>query len=476
MQPMKAAHRSLSDRPRDVARLMAMLRPLAAWAAVMTLIAGAAAAQPRRPNIVFILSDDLGYGDLHCYGRGDINTPAIDRLAAEGVRLTNCYANAPDCSPTRTGFLTGRYQQRVGGLECAIGVGNVGRYDDAIRLAEKHELGLPVQETSIARMLKDAGYATGMAGKWHLGYELKFSPNRHGFDHAFYILGGSADYFHHCEGNGENVLRLNEQPIRRDGYITDLITDEAVGFIRREAGKPFFLYVPYTAPHSPYQGPQDWTPQPLPESSELHNQNKGPLKTYIAMIESMDQGVARILKSLEEKGIADNTLVIFTSDNGATQSGSNDSLSGFKGATFEGGIREPGIVRWPGVLEPGTVSDQACITMDFSASIVRVAGAKPPAGRSFDGIDILRLLETKAPPQDRNLFWRSRRGERTRWGVRCGSLKYIREFDGKQSKEFFFDLARDPGETTNLLESRTADVERLKTLLADWEREVRPVR
>jgi arylsulfatase A-like enzyme len=440
----------------------------------------AVAAEDRRaPNIVFILADDLGYGDLGCYGRKDVRTPAIDHLAAEGVRLSNCYANGPECSPTRAGLMTGRYQHRVGGLECALGVGNVGRYDDAIRLSATHDLGLPASETSIARMLKDAGYATALAGKWHLGYEPKFSPNRHGFDHAFYIIGGSADYFHHCEPNGENALHLNEQPIRREGYITDLITDEAVSFLKSRStssGQPFFLYVPYTAPHAPYQGPDDRIAQPLPESSELHNQGKGPRKTYVAMIERMDQGVSRILSALKETTTAENTIVIFTSDNGGTASGSNGPLARHKGTTFEGGIRVPGIVRWPQHLPAGAVNDQACITMDFSASIARLAGAKPPAGRAFDGIDIIEQLQSGRPPVERTLFWRGRRGAHTWWGVRSGALKYVCEGDVKNRKEFLFDLAHDLGESTNLCAARPADAARLKALLAQWEAEVHPVR
>ena len=184
----------------------------------------------RRPNIVLIMADDLGYGDVGCYGSSDINTSAIDNLAAEGVRFTTFYANAPECTPTRTALLTGRYQHRVGGLECALGIGNVGRYDDAIRLRQTNNLGLPAKETSIARMLKSAGYTTAICGKWHLGYEEKFSPNHHGFDQAFYAIGGAMDYFGHIEPPPSNMhaLYLNGKPVRRNGYFTDLLTDEAI--------------------------------------------------------------------------------------------------------------------------------------------------------------------------------------------------------------------------------------------------------
>ncbi|HUT45657.1 MAG TPA: sulfatase-like hydrolase/transferase [Sedimentisphaerales bacterium] len=423
----------------------------------------------QRPNIVLIMADDLGYGDVGCYGCSDIRTPAIDGLAAEGVRFTTFYSNAPECTPTRTALLTGRYQHRVGGLECALGIGNVGRYDDAIRLRRTNDLGLPVEETSIARMLKDAGYATTISGKWHLGYEPKFFPLKHGFDSWFGPVGGSADYFHHIEYTGEPALYENDKPVKREGYLTDLITDEAVGFIQRRQKKPFLLYVAYTAPHTPYQGPGDKKPEPVPEA----DYNKGSRETYAAMVERMDQGIGRILKGLDDAGLVDNTLVIFMSDNGANKTGDNSPFSGFKGNLFEGGIRVPCIVKWLGVLARGAVSDQPCMTMDFSRSIVRAAGAKPPAGRAFDGMDILRVAATNRPVQKRTLFWRARRAERTRKAVRDGSLKYIRLQDGDDVKEYLFDLQRDPAEKNNLLNDQPENVRKLKTLLQNWQQEVK---
>jgi N-acetylgalactosamine-6-sulfatase len=453
----------------------------------MRIVGGAAAASAlpwpslaqggdaKKPNIIFILADDMGYGDVACYGRQDIRTPAIDRLAREGVRFTQSYASAPECTPTRAAFLTGRYPQRFGGLECAIGTGNVGRYDDAIRLRQTHDLGLSANEPSIARLLKEAGYATGLAGKWHLGYEDKFSPTRHGFDHAFYCLGGGMDYFHHTEQTGEHVLRLNGEPVRREGYFTDLVTDEAVAFIRQHQAHPFFLYVPYTAPHAPFQGPKDRRPQPLPEDAPAWDQAKAPPATYVAMNERMDEGIARILDALEGVGVAANTLVIFASDNGGTRSGRNAPFSGFKGSTFEGGIRVPAVARWPGRIPPGTVSEQACVTMDFTASIARIAGARLPAGSAFDGVDILQWVERRQPPQPRTLFWRLRRGGQTRSAVREGGLKYIVERQGSETRERLFDLEKDPAEQDDLCAARPADLARLRAALARWETEVRPV-
>ena len=429
----------------------------------------------RHPNIVLIMADDLGYGDLGCYGCTEIHTPVIDRVAEEGVRFTTFYANAPECTPTRTALLTGRYQQRVGGLECAIGIGNVGRYDDAIRLRKTNDLGLPVQETTIVRLLKNAGYATSICGKWHLGYEAKFSPNNHGFDHAFYAIGGGMDYFHHVEPPPSNMhsLYLNGKSIKRKGYFTDLVTDEAVQFIEQQSDKTFFfLYVPFTAPHSPYQGPSDYRPEALPENSVLWNQSKGPKEVYFAMIERMDQGIGKILRKLQEKKMADNALVIFMSDNGASRSGRNLPFSGYKGNLFEGGIRVPCIAKWPGVLPAGLVSEYPCMTMDFSASIIRASGTKPPPDRPFDGMDILQKIQIKGPIQERTFFWRARRGQWTRKAVRDGSLKYIYLQNEDDIKEYLFDLKQDPAEKNNLLSERKEDVKRLKMLLKKWEDKV----
>jgi N-acetylgalactosamine-6-sulfatase len=364
----------------------------------------------------------------------------------------------------------------VGGLECAIGIGNVGRYDDAIRLRKTHDLGLPVQETTIVRLLKNAGYATAICGKWHLGYEPKFSPNNHGFDYAFYAIGGAMDYFHHVEPQPSNMhaLYLNGKPVKRKGYFTDLIADEAIQFMEQQThNTPFFLYVPYTALHSPYQGPSDYRPQPLPEDSDLWNQSKGPKDVYSDMSESMDNSIGRILRKLEEKKLVDNTLVIFMSDNGASRSGSNLPFSGHKGNLFEGGIRVPCIAKWPGVLPAGLVSEHPCITMDFSASIIRAAGIKPPPDRPFDGIDILQKIQTKDPVQERILFWRARRGPRTRKAVRSGSMKYIFLQNEDGLKEYLFDLKQDPAEKNNLFSEREEDVKKLKVLLNKWEDKVK---
>jgi N-acetylgalactosamine-6-sulfatase len=432
--------------------------------------------EDRPPNIVFLLADDMGYGDLGCYGRTDIKTPVLDHLAREGVRFTQYYANGPECTPTRTAFLTGRYQQRVGGLECAIGTGNIGRYDDAIRLREADDLGLPSEEDTLIRGLKAAGYATAITGKWHLGYEPKFAPNLHGFDRTFYCIGGGMDYFHYLDTVAGYNLFVDGNPVCREGYFTDLITEQALSFLGEQGAKPFFLYVPFTAPHAPYQGPDDDQDDPLPLDSPLWNQSSAPPDVYVAMIEHMDSCIGKILAQLDTLGLRENTVVFFASDNGGTRSARNEPLSGFKGSTMEGGIRVPGMIRWPGAIPAGVTSEQTCMTIDFTASMLRIAGAEPPAGQKLDGIDIVKLVEERKPPQARTLFWRGRRGDRTWLAVRDGDLKYVRQDNKGQIDEHLFDLSRDVSEKTNLLESRPDDTQRLKRLLAEWEQEVKPTR
>ncbi|MCL4201302.1 MAG: sulfatase-like hydrolase/transferase [Pirellulaceae bacterium] len=441
--------------------------------AVPSRSAESAAPPVTKPNIVFILADDLGYGDLACYGGTHIKTPRLSQLAREGVRFAAFYASGPECTPTRTALLTGRYQQRVGGLECAIGTGNVGRYDDAIRLREQNELGLPTSEPTIARMLNEAGYATAITGKWHLGYEPKFAPHLHGFERTFYCIGGGMDYFHYLDNVAGYNLFVDGNPVRREGYFTDLATDEAIRFVREQRECSFFLYLPYTVPHSPYQGPADEQLDPLPLDSPLWNQSAAPPGVYAAMIEYMDLCIGRILDTLDELGLRDNTVVVFTSDNGASRAGSNAPFSGHKGSTNEGGIRVPAIVRWPGVLPAGSVSHQVGITFDLTASMARIAGVQPAEGKPFEGIDLLGHVADGKPDIDRTLFWRKPRGKSLWSGVREGSLKNIGKRDGDRFDEFFFDLASDPAEQENLRDARPADFARLKQRYDDWEREVR---
>lgn len=413
----------------------------------------------KRPNLLFLLADDLGYGDLASYGAPDVRTPNIDGIGARGMRFTHAYANAPECSPTRCAFMTGRYQQRVGGLECAIGVGNVGRYDEAEWLAGRGELGLPVSETSIARMLKDAGYDTCLSGKWHLGYLDKFSPNRHGFDEYFGIIGGNADYFTHREEGGAPVLYHNSEKIERKGYTTDLIGEHAVGWLKQRGRRPFFHYVAFTAPHMPIQAPD--------ERGKINNKDRG---TYVKMINRMDDMVGAILAQIDKMGAAENTFVVFMSDNGGTGPARNAPLRGHKGLTFEGGIRVPCMTRWPGVIPAGRTTRQVAITMDWTATFLHAAGVAPR--RKLDGIDLMPVLSGKQQPSPRTLFFRYKRMQNRRWAVIDGDLKYVRD----NGEEMVFDLAADESEEHDLIAQRRDDARRLSGKLAAWEKEVAPPR
>jgi arylsulfatase A-like enzyme len=437
------------------------------------------AARHQRPNILLIVADNLGYGDLSCYGCPDIRTPNIDRLATQGVRFTNFYSNGPECSPTRTALLTGRYQQRVGGLECALGSGNVGRYDDAIRLAEQGQLGLPPEQSTLIHALKAAGYRAVGLGKWHLGYEPHFLPPRHGFDYFLASLGGTIDYFYHNEPDGTPVLYENERPVRRDGYFTDLITDGAVTFLRGQPREePFLLYLPYTAPSAPLQHPDIKPDRPKVSTAwDSSDWQVGTRDVLRLMIQRLDQGVGRVLQALDETGRAGNTLVIFCSDNGAYPiAASNAPFRGHASELFEGGIHVACMARWPGVLPRGAVDDRPVMTFDLTASILAAAGVAAPAERPLDGVDVLGQIAAGRPPAPRVLYWRARRANRTWRAVREGDWKYVSRTDDEGFSEWLFDLSQDPGETENLLANAPADAERLKQLLIAWEREVQPAR
>ena len=379
------------------------------------------------------------------------------------------------------GILDGQIPAARGRIGMRDWHGSVGRYDDAIRLAAEHELGLPASELTISRLLRDAGYGTAIVGKWHLGYEDKFAPDRHGFEYAFYAQGGGMDYFHHVENPPAftPVLRLNGDPIQRNGsYFTELIADEATGWLRRHreiaAAKPFFLYVPFTAPHAPYQGPQDNSPLPLPAESDRWRQGKASPPVYAAMIESMDAAIGRILAEVQADPLARNTLVVFASDNGGTASARPTKLRGFKGTTFEGGIRVPCIMHWPGTLAAGTEYAHPAMIFDVTLSMARIAGIQP--SRPFDGIDIVKSVAAGEMLPMRSMFWRQRRGDRIWRAVREGSLKYVSETRGDQREEFLFDLAADESEKNNLLEMLPNDARRLTALLQQWEEDVKPVR
>lgn len=433
-----------------------------------------------KPNIVFIVADDMGYADISSFGAPDLSTPRIDQIGREGIRFTNIYAMGPECTPSRVSFLTGRYPQRVGGMECAIGTGNVGRYEDAIRLADAGDLGLPADYAVLAPSLKAEGYATAVFGKWHLGYEPKFSPLKQGFDEFVGFLGGNVDYFRHRELSDLRVYLSGTEPIRRDGYTTDLITEDALEFLARRSEMPeapFFLYLPHAAPHFPFQGPGD-DDGGLPSEEEW---TSGTRETYIEMMRSLDRSVGAVLDSLEEHGFADNTLVVFTSDHGAMKPGLNTPWRDYKGTLFEGGIRVPLLVRWPGKIEPGSESAQVGTLMDLTGSFLNAAGAKLPQGLTLDGDDLLEHARSGTEDYDRELFWRARRGDRTWRAVRDGDWKYLRKIEGGETEEWLFDLGGDPREEKNRIEQpadkeSAAMREKLAGKLEAWEKRVQQTR
>lgn len=405
-----------------------------------------------RPNFIFILADDLGYGDLGCYGAPDIKTPHLDRLAEEGIRFTNAYANGPVCSPTRIAFLTGRYQQRFG-MDNALYYQEFGR-------------GLTPGGETIATRLKKAGYVTGLSGKWHVGYDVDRQPNHQGFDHFFGLLGGNHHYFKHMDRIGVPDLWLNETPVEREGYSTDLITDDALAFLEKSQDQPFFLFLSHAAPHFPWQGPDDADKdiQPKKKSWQM-----GDRETYIKMVESMDRGIGRVLDRLEKLGLAGDTLVVFTSDNGGSTYSRNDPFRGSKSTLWEGGIRVPCLARWPGVFPAGKTTGQVSMTMDWTATFAALAGEE--AMRENDeGIHLAPILEGTAKLQARTLFWRQKPGPKRKsvkpaQVVRHGKWKW---FASEEEGSFLFDLEKDPSESINLIEAHREVVDDLQARHRAW--------
>ena len=418
-------------------------------------------AQSPRPNVVMFIMDDLGYGDLGSYGAPDAKTPNIDRLAREGVRLTDFYANHANCSPTRAAFITGRYQQRYG-------------IESPLRPIDDPRQLLP-SDTSLPRLLKTSGYATGLVGKWHLGRDAEAGPNRHGFDEFWGFRQGAVDYYtHHVVTPNAKLpasihdLYHNEEPTSVTGYLTDEITTRAEMFVQQHAGSPFFLEVAYNATHWPFQRPD------LPEGKRgwTNSIESGTRADYIAMLERADQGVGRILGLLDRLKLAPNTLVIFTSDNGGEWLSRNAPLFHRKSTLWEGGIRVPLLMRWPARLKPGITSAQVGITMDLTASILAAAGVTPPSGYRPEGIDLVGPLQ-KGAIVERSLFWRlpappNTAGAAQQRAVRRGDWKYLQD----RGQNFLYDLRSDPGERRDVAQSHIALWQELRGLVDKWEADV----
>ena len=403
---------------------------------------------PDRPNVVLILSDYMGYGDIGPYGVPDIRTPHLDRMAREGVKLTQFYAAAPFCTPARIALLTGRYQHRAG------------REMNALR--NDVSTALPTSEATLASLLKGAGYATGMFGKWHLGYEPRFGPNAHGFDEFFGFHDWTIDYFSHRTYTGEPGLYENTTPVEREGYITELLTDRAVSFIDKQAANPFFLYVSYNAALPPAQPPgRPW------DIRDKETWDSSTRQDYAKVVEALDAGIGRILDQLDHSQLAEKTLVIFSYDHGGRElSRTYPFFHGFA-TLWEGGLRVPCLLRWPAELPAGSVSDQLAIQMDLTASILGATGVEPPAGRTLDGIDLFPIFKGKKLPVEREFFWRLNLRIRQQKAARRGRWKYVRD-----GADMLFDVVADPGERKNLVYTNPAVMKDLKERLAAWELEV----
>ncbi len=444
---------------------------LLGWAVLASALASPSTtviAAERPPNIVFVLVDDMGYGDLGCMGSSDIQTPNTDLLAKQGLKFSDFYANAPVCSPTRCGFITGRWQQRVG-FEWALGFTAERRrlIDGEWKTIDTmhHGIGLPAEQPGIAKMLKSAGYATGVFGKWHLGYDDEFNPLNHGFDEYFGELLGHADYYRHIYYDGTYALRDGLEITKAEGYLTDLINERAAKFVDKHADEPFFLYVPHLAVHAPFQPPN--RPDPKVTSANMLD---GSREIYKAMLERVDQGVGMIMKRLEAHGLTDNTLFVLSSDNGGERWSSNQPLFHHKATLWEGGIRVPCLMRWPAKLPANQVVSQQAITMDLTAMFAAAAGAKPPTDYKFDGVNLLPILQGNQPPLDDRMFcWRIDRSNRKMRAIRVGKWKYL---DDGGTMDLLFDLEKDISEHKNLCYQHPEIVKELKTKLVSWEQEM----
>ena len=415
------------------------------------------AADQRRPNVLFILADDLGYGDLSCYGRPDYQTPALDNLARQGVRFTSNYAAAPVCTPTRCAYITGRYPQRL-----PVGLA------EPLTASSPRDLGLPPDHPTIASLLKANGYETSLVGKWHLGWKPEFGPNRHGFDEFFGVLSGAVDYFTHrapdapgggAAAGGAADLWHDLTPIERVGYLTDLLSDKAVEIILRRRSKPFFLSLQYTAPHAPWEGPEDEAIGHTDHGAGPMT-NGGSLKIFSTMMKRMDIGIGRVLKALDRANMTRDTLVIFTSDNGGERYSFNWPFSFAKGYLNEGGLRVPAIARWPGVIPAGRVTDQAAITMDWTATILGVTGTTADPTLPLDGEDLMPICTGQRQPYDRSLYWRVIGLN----AARVGNWKYLKDASG----EHLFDLANDPGEKSDLASKQRERFATIRRQYQDW--------
>jgi arylsulfatase A-like enzyme len=434
----------------------------AAAAAPLALVADAqtnrAAAQ--KPNIVYIMADDLGYADLSCYGRREYKTPNIDSLATRGVRFLQAYANSAVCSATRTALITGRYQYRV-----RVGL------EEPVRFQSQQ--GLPPEHPTLPSLLKKAGYGTALIGKWHLGGLPDFGPLKSGYDHFWGFRWGALDYFTHKYGianTDTDDLWDGDVKIHEAGYLTDLMGDQAVKVIGdyAKSGQPFLLSLHFNAPHWPWEGPTDEAESQ--RITALNDHDGGSMKTYASMVRRMDFQVGRVLKALADAEIAGNTIVVFTSDNGGERFADTWPFSGKKTELLEGGMRIPAVVRWPGHIKAGSTTDQVAITMDWMPTFLAAAGGAPDPAYPVDGMNLLPQLTQGAAPVARRLYWRYHFNQQR--ALRDGDMKYLRI----NGNEFLFNVAEDPLERANLKERQPDVFKRMVAAYEEWNATMLPDR
>ena len=417
----------------------------------------------RKTNFIFILADDLGYADLGCYGGRAPVSPCLDRMADQGIRFTQGYANSPVCSPTRFGLLSGRWQYRLRGAAEEPLTGAKSR--------QRPDLGMPPEHPTFASLLQAAGWRTALIGKWHLGYPPHFGPRKSGYDEHFGPFSGGVDYFNHQTMKGRHDLWHNDLPAHETGYLTDLLSERAIDFVQRsaQAQQPFLLSLHYTAPHWPWETRED---EAVADTlgGDIQHARGGSIHTYRRMIHHMDEGIGRLLDTLDSLGLAEDTLVVFTSDNGGERFSDNWPLIGGKMDLTEGGIRVPYIARWPGRIPAGSLSEQSVITMDWSRTFLDAAGVAEAPDYPLDGVSLMPLLTSPSTVElDRPLFWRMK--YRDQHAMRAGRWKYLRI----EGIEYLFDLSADERERANRAQDEPAVLVAMREAYQRWYDSLPPI-
>lgn len=408
-------------------------------------------ASAKPPNILFILADDLGYADIACYGRPDLRTPNIDGIAARGMRFSQAYANSAVCTATRTALITGRYQYRLRlGLEEP--------------LAGNPEVGLPPEHPTLPSLLKKVGYSSTLIGKWHLGVLPKFGPLQSGYDHFYGFRGGALDYFSHKSGREKDDLWDDDVLIHQTGYLTELLGTRSVEVIQGygKSRQPFLISLHFNAPHWPWESSNDEAESKRlaqPGSKGIFDLDGGSQKTYQGMIEAMDRQVGRVIEALKANDLSENTIVIFTSDNGGERFADTWPFTGKKTELLEGGLRIPALIAWPDRIPPGEKTDQVSISMDWVPTLLAATGATPDPAYPLDGMNLLPFLAHNTKPVPRKLFWRYKANAQR--AARDGDYKFLKILDNT----FLFNVVEDPLERANLKE-RQGDIYR--HLVREW--------